>query len=285
MLRRIFLVSLFSGLVATAAERVVVGSDLLAPALEDAITAGALPDSQLALTGSRSGLDELRAGKADLAVVTFAPDENLPDKEFRLVPLGYQVAVFVVTATNPIERLSFSQLGGIFGEKEPTNHRQWGSLGGKGVWELKSISVKLVDDPGSLAVDLFTATVLHSPTLKRTIRIGTDRDEMLRSARVDDTCILFLPCPLAESDGVKILPVAKRDDDVAFGPTPENIYAGDYPLRLPFYLAFKPEKTHELESTLRDVLGAGVAEALARHGFMPAPANVRGEAAASLAAR
>ncbi len=287
MFRRLLLLPLFTGpfLVADGADRTLAGSDLLQPALGAAVDAGSLAGVRLRLGGSRGGLEDLRTGRADIAVVAFAPDELPPEGEFRLVPFAYQVAVFVVNESNPVTHLSFSQLGGVFGDKEPTNHRQWGALGGTGVWELKSIAPNLVDDPNSLAVDLFKSTVLHTPVLKATINVQTDADELLRRLRVDDTCIGFFPRPLPDTSGVHVLAVARRDDDVAFGPTPENVATGDYALRLPFHLAFRPDRAGELGPVLRALLGDTVAAELERAGFMAAPANRRTEALAALAGR
>lgn len=261
-----------------SADLTVVGSDLLQSAMVHVLDDGQIGGVRLRLEGSRSGLDDLRSGRADFAVVAFSPDELLPEKEFRLIPLAYQVAIVAVSESNPIRQLSFSQLGGVFGEKEPTNHRQWGTLGGKDVWELKSISPSLVDDSSSLVVDLFKAKVLHSPVFKVTINVFTDADELLRKVRIDDTSIALFSRPVPDERGVHVLLVAQHDDDVAFGPTPENVSTGDYALRLPFYLVFKPERARELKPWIVALLGDPVAAVLSDNGFMPAPRNLRTEA-------
>lgn len=268
-----------------AGEITLVGSDLLKPALEPVLaqpprsSAGAV---RLRLEGSHAGLRELRAGKADLAVVAFAPNEPLPETEFRLVPLAYQVDVLVVTGNNPIRQVSYAQLGGLFGEKEAVNHRQWGALGAKGVWEDKTVTLSTVESPDSLALDLFRFTVLRVPQLKTTMSIHPNLDELLRRVRVDDTTIALFPCMPADTAGLHVLLVARDDKDVAFGPTPENVHTGDYPIRLPFYIVFKPERAIELAGVVGTLLGDPAAAELTKLGYVSVPANFRREALRTL---
>lgn len=290
MFRRLFLAALCTGLplCATAADVTLAGSDLLRPALEKPLagtSVGAGRTLRLRLAGSRSGLDDLRAGRADLAVVVFAPDEPPPDKEFRLIPLAYQVAVFAVNDDNPVRQVSFAQLGGMYGEKESTSFRKWGGLGAKGVWAEKSISLNIVEDPDSLSLDLFRHTVLNTPQLKTTILEQPSVEELLRKVRTDDTCIGLFPRRLADAAGVHVLLIARDEKDVPFGPTPANIHTGDYPLRLPFFIAFNPLRAGELAPVAATLLSDDTAAALEKSGFVAVPANGRAEARRQLGAK
>jgi phosphate transport system substrate-binding protein len=290
MLRRFLFAALLTGMPPAlfAGEITVVGSDLLRPALEPVLAPAARGSGgslRLRLEGSHAGLQELRAGKADLAVVAFAPNEPLPDAEFRLVPLAYQVDVLVVTGNNPIRQVSYAQLGGLFGEKEPVNHRQWGALGAKGVWEDKTVTLCTVESPDSLALDLFRFTVLRVPQLKTTMSIHPNLEELQRRERVDDTSIALFPRFPTDTIGLHVLLVSRDDKDVAFGPTPENIHTGDYPIRLPFYIVFKPERATELAGVVSTLLGEPVAAELTKLGYVPVPANARREAQRTLGAK
>ena len=89
----------------------------------------------------------------------------------------------------------------------------------------------------------------------------------------------------ADAAGVHLLLVSRRDNEAAFSPTPENIHAGDYPLRLPFCIVFRPEKTAVLLPMLRFLLGDEVAANLAAAEFVPVPANARKQVLRDLAAR
>ncbi len=271
-----------------AGDLTVTGSDLLLPALEPVLAgAGKAPGGtvRLRLQGSHSGLQELRAGKADVAVVAFGPNEPLPEAEFRLVPLAYQVVVLAVTATNPVRQVSYAQLGGLFGEKETVNHRQWGALGGTGVWQEKTVTLNTVEAPEMLALDLIRYTVLRVPQLKPTMTVHATFEELVKRVRVDDTSLGLFPRLPADTAGMHLLLVARDDKDVAFGPTPENIHAGDYPLRLPFYLVFKSARAAELSGVVGTLLGDEAADGLAKLGYVPVPANARLEARRTLGAK
>ena len=262
----------------SATEVTLVGSDLLQAALEKPLAganAGAGRALRLRLDGSLGALDAVRAGRADLAVVAVASIEGAPESGMRLIPLAYQVAVVAVNAGNPLRQMSLDQLGGVFGDKEPTDHRQWGSLGLTNEWAEKSIVANFVEDSNSLALDLFRQTVLHVPELKSTVALQPSYQELLRRVRVDETCIGLFPRPLLDAEGVQVLLIARSDRDVPFGPTAENIHNGDYPLRLPFFIAFKAERAVELAPVVARLLGDEVAAALEQAGFVAVPGNAR----------
>ncbi|MFT3828856.1 MAG: hypothetical protein QM691_04025 [Opitutaceae bacterium] len=284
MLRRHLLAALLCALPFTvnAGEVTLGGSDLLRPALEKTLDRRTLSDGRtvrLHLTGSRDGLEDVRMRRVDFAVVVFAPDEPLPDQEFQLFELAYQVVVFATNSQNPVRCATLAQLAGMFGDREPLNLRQWGDLGATGAWAEKRISLNCVDDPASLGVDVFRHAALTKPQLRSTILEQPDADDLVGKIRVDDNCIGLFLRPLPVDAGVNVLLVAKTADakDVPFGPTPENVHTGDYPLRLPFYVAFDRGRLAELRPALALVLSDEVATLLGNAGFVAVPANARAE--------
>jgi phosphate transport system substrate-binding protein len=271
-----------------AADVRLSGSDLLRPALVKTLSGVALgPDRvlRLELDGSRQAMEAMRAGRADIAVVAFAPDEVLPEGEFRLIPLAYQVVTFAVNDANPVRQASYAQLGGIWGEKEPLRFRQWGDLGATGVWALKPISLNMVDAPESLAGDVFRYTVLTNPSFSTTVFKLPTVDELRLKVLIDDNCIGMFPGVLHDTAGLHVLLVSRDAKDVPFGPTPENIHSGDYPIRLPFYIAFDASRAQRLGAVLEALLGDEVAAALDGAGFVAVPANARRGALRSVGAK
>jgi len=290
MSRHLALAALCAGLplIAAAADVKIAGSDLLRPALEKPLAADdACPGRtlRLSLDGSRSAMERLRAGTADLAVVAFGPDEPLPSGEFSVLPLAYQVVVFAVNDGNPVRQVSFSQLGGIWGDKEATSIRQWGALGASGIWSVKSIAASRVDDPDSLAGDVFLHTVLRNPEFGSTVSRVASVDELLQKVRIDENCIGLFPGLLRDTNGVHVLLVSRDAADVPFGPTPENIHAGDYPVRLPFYIVFNPLRAAELRPVVTALLGDAVAASIEKTGFVAVPEVARSAAIRELASK
>lgn len=290
MLRQIALAALCSGLsaIAAAADVKLAGSDLLRPALEKTAAdanLGAGRVLRLRLDGSRRAMEDLRAGRADLAIVAFAPDEPLPERELRLIPLAYQVVTFAVNDLNPLRQVSYAQLGGIWGERESMSLRRWGDLGLTGVWALKSISPNTVDAPDLLTGDIFLHTVLTNPMFSTTVLKLPSLGELLKKVRIEDACIGMFPGLLRDAAGVHVLLVSRDATDVPFGPTPENIHNGDYPVRLPFYIVFDPLRTAELARAVTALLGDDVAAALDRTGFVAVPETARSATIRELGAK
>lgn len=290
MFRHLVLAALCTGLplIAAAADVRLVGSDLLRPALEQTLVdskSGSERALRMRLEGSHSAMDDLRAGRADLAVVAFGPDEPLPEGEFRLIPLAYQVVTFVVSDSNPVRQVSYAQLGGIWGEKEPLNIRQWGDLGATGAWAQRSILPTMLDDPNLLAGDVFLHGVLTNPVFSTTVLKLSTVEELKLRVRIDTNCIGLFPGVLRDSAGLHVLLVSRDAADVPFGPTPENIHTGDYSVRLPFYIAFNPQRTAELLPVVGALLGDDVAVSLETAGFVAVPENARRALIRGLAAK
>ena len=61
----------------------------------------------------------------------------------------------------------------------------------------------------------------------------------------------------------------------AYSPDEQNIYNGDYPLRLPLWLYFRADRQAELRPALKWVLSDEAAELLRRQGLHPAPRPAR----------
>ena len=264
----------------------LAGSDLARPALEPLVAGfnrGAPQPLVLGLAGSRNGLADLRAGKVDLALLAFGPGEHAATDGLRVVPLAYQVAVFGVSEANPFRQASLTQLAALFGSKDPANFRQWGQVVKENSWAGKTVALHAVANPTSLALDLFRYTALRAPQLKAAVTLHASAATALARLRWDETSLALLPGRPAEAAGIHLLLVSRREDDVAFGPTPENIHAGDYPLRLPFSVAFRPERTAELLPVLRFLFGDTVAAGLATADFVPVPENARRQALRELA--
>ena len=63
--------------------------------------------------------------------------------------------------------------------------------------------------------------------------------------------------------------------DVAFGPTPDNVHSGDYPVRLPIYLVFRKDAAQRLLPLLRFLLSEDAATLWQNAHLVPLPAKVR----------
>ena len=155
------------------------------------------------------------------------------------------------------------------------NFRRWGEVTQNRDWENKTVTLHTIAAKDSLGVDLFTHLVLRNPQLKSSLTYYLDLNSLVTRLRVDETSLGLLPLLPAMPAGYRLLLISRRENDVAFGPTPVNIQTGDYPLSLPFYLAFKPKRAAELRPVLQLLLGDEVAAGLEQGSFVAVPAEAR----------
>ena len=78
---------------------------------------------------------------------------------------------------------------------------------------------------------------------------------------------------------IKVVSVAKPEDDTskayAFKPDRENIFNGDYPMTLPFYIVFKKENVKKVKALARFLLEDDIANKIDKTDFFSAPSSSR----------
>jgi phosphate transport system substrate-binding protein len=263
-----------------AADVRVVGSDLLGKNVTDALTAYSKRNDlglALVLEGSRSGLLQLKAGQADLAMVVFPPGENPPEAPFVALPVAYHTAVVVVPASLPLTQIKFTQLNAIYGDDAQSGVKRWNDLGVTGEWANRNILPNIPGPSGGITYDLFRYTVLTAPALKPTIGVRSSLAETLTSVRGDEGGMAILPVLPPNQPRLKTLLVGRSEQDVAFGPTPENIHSGDYPIRLPLYLVFHKDSVKRLQTTLRYLLSEDAVPMWEGANLVPLPIQARNQ--------
>jgi len=262
------------------AEVRLVGSDLLGKDFTDTLTAYSTRNDlglKLALDGSRAGLEQLKAGQADLAVMVFSPGEKPPEAPFVAIPVAYHTLVVVVPASLPLTQIAFGQLNAIYGDDAQSGVKRWSDLGVTGVWAQRIILPNIPGPGGGLTHDFFRYTVLTAPSLRPTVGVQAGLAETLTRIRGDEGGIAILPLLPPNQPGLKALLVARGAQDVAFGPSPDNIHTGDYPIRLPVYLVFRKDGAKTLQATLRYLLSEDSVPLWEKAQLVPLPTQVRNQ--------
>jgi hypothetical protein len=256
----------------------LVGSDLAAPPLESALLAGgeaAGVEWRLDLAGTKPGLDALRAGTADIAVVLLESLPTAADGAIAYTPIAYRAPVVVISDRNPLIGISLPALAAMLGEGETENYRRWSDLGLPGEWSARTISVHAASTDDPLLLDYLRLRVLKSPRLKGLVVTGAGSAAILARLREDESALGILPSMPADMSGLKAVPVSLNTGGIPFGPTPENIHAGDYPMRMILAVSTARDAHSGAVAGRRVLLADGVAQALAGHGFVPVPAGAR----------
>ena len=107
----------------------IAASDLLADHIKSPILAYGEEHAttfNISKIGSLPALDRLRSDEIDLAIIAVPEGTEVPREEFSVYPFAYDVAVLVVNESNPIDEISLSHLGGIYGTNEEFSFNTWG---------------------------------------------------------------------------------------------------------------------------------------------------------------
>lgn len=269
-----------SALAAVAQPVRVVGSDLLAANVGPEIARFAkAADTDIAATleGSRLAMEKLEKGEADLGLLVFAPGDPLPGEAFKVATAGYLTAVFVAPSSVSINQLHYGQLGGVFGATESVNYSRWSDIGVTGPRGSRSITAMVARGTG-LSADLMRNTVLVTPEFKATVVRFDKLDELYARMATEEggLAVVAVPPP-AKDERFKVLLISKNAREVAYGPTPENLHTGDYPLRLPVQLVFRKTDAKRLNFLLRHLLSDETTGVFLRDGVITLPVQARNQ--------
>ncbi|ATC63048.1 hypothetical protein CMV30_03210 [Nibricoccus aquaticus] len=276
----VFLALWLVPLIGFSADVRVVGSDLLGADFGTVLEVFSKRENlrlTTAFAGSRAGLDELKAGKADVALVAFAPDEKKPEGSFVALPLAYRIAVVVVPEHIELTQISFKALDGAFGVGGAAGFSLWRDLGAGGAAAPLTVTTHVLAGKGDeLSVDLFARTALRVPKLKSSVLRYHDFATLKARLSAEEGGLAVLPYVPPVGGGLRALLVARGEGEPAFGPSAENIHTGDYPLRLPVYVVYRSESAARLRSLLTFLWSDEVAGSLAKNpALMPVPLSGR----------
>ncbi len=256
----------------------VVGSDLLQDAVVEPLEAFADRkhlDIGIDLYGSIPAMSQLRNNEAQLAFIARPDEGKFQIDGLKIIPFAYQVAVIAVNSDNPLTELNLKQLAGIFGTSSEEYYGRWGELGLSGNMATRSIQPIVVETPNSVVRELFKYKALQRAPFKSntlTVENFEESPELLVS---DSGAIGIFPY-VPRQNNLRVISISGSEPgSFAYGPSRENVYLGSYPLRLPFYLVYKPSNKEKVREILRFMLSEDMSKSLEENGFMPLPENVR----------
>jgi hypothetical protein len=267
----------------TPGEVRVVGSDLMGAEFRAALerfAQGQARAVRLEWAGSRLAREELTSGRATAALLVSSEVEPVWPADWVVLPLAYHVMVLVAAPEAPVNQIDLGQVREIFSAGTTTLTR-WGDLGASGEWRGRQVQPVVVGDRAGLAHDLLHQRVLRGGPMKNTVAVLEDIREVATRVRQTPGGLGVLPAAPAE---LKVLALAAAPGGVAFGPTPENVHAGHYPLRVPLRLVFPRAAAGEHLALGRFLLGDEMAAALRQDGLVSLPRPLRQQLAFDLEA-
>ncbi len=274
-----FLATCVSGLALAAPIR-FTGSDLLLGQVDVEMQNFAKAndlDISFDLKGSRLGLEALQSKQADLGMLVFGADAIKPGPEFTSIVVGYLTTVIAVPQTLPLSQVTYDQMSAMFGAREQNDARRWSDVGVVGPQAQRSILTVAAGRRAGLSLDIFRYTVLTKPELKPTVLIFDDAVSAAARITSEEGGIALLPAAPSADGKLKVLLLAKGARDVAYGPTPENLHSGDYPLRLPIHLVFRKGEAQRLGFVIKHLLADETVPVFNAAGVTPLPTQARNQ--------
>jgi ABC-type phosphate transport system substrate-binding protein len=265
-----------------AAEKITLaGSDLIKPYIADSAKSIAAKNGielEVDMEGTFAAYDKLKSGKADIAIIALPRTRELPEGLVAL-PFAYQAAVVIVNSVNPIEEISTAQLSDIYSIATPNRAETWSQLGVKNIG-LRNIMPIMTNLSDNVVVELFKYTAIDGMNLGQWVHIADNKTAIYNLIKANNSAIAVIGKHSERGESlIKVVSVAKSDKNgkktYAFRPDRENIFNGDYPLTLPFYVVFKKENSEKIKGVARILLGDDIAQKIDKSDFFSAPSSSR----------
>jgi hypothetical protein len=250
------------------------GSDLVGPAVEEAWQIYAAErglDIRMDFHGSRLARDRLTAGVIDMAVLIDDPGLDPLADDWVTLPLAHAAALVVAPRGLALEQLSFADLNRIFNANSAVATTRWGDFGATGQWEYVPISMHILTAASGLAHEIFRHRVLEAQSLKSSVTRHDDLPRALAATENSEGGIAVVSWLPENHPKLKTLLISPVGDQVAFGPSAENMGAGDYPLSMPLRLVVSRDRAGELLPLLQFWYRDEITAALRADRLMPLP--------------
>jgi hypothetical protein len=263
-----------------SAEVRVVGTDLLGLEFTRAVyewSSGSGVRVALACDGSRKGLAEVLAGRADLGLVMLPPEEAGLIGARRAWPLGFYRVCVLAPSDAGVDAISVAQLAALFGEGEGrAAGARWADLGADGAWGPAPVAAWAPDGSADLTAAYFQHAVLRGRPFKVSVRRYADRADVGIEFAGGSRALALAAGPPTGVGRARVLRVGVGDG-TAVAPTIEHLEDGSYPLRLVLHLVPGSRPSAGARAVAAYLTGDQAARLLAAADFVPVPASVRAE--------
>jgi phosphate transport system substrate-binding protein len=192
------------------------------------------------------------------------------------------LAVFV-NKDNPIKCMTLGQVDAVFsksrrwGGKEDI--RTWGQLGLTGEWASRPISL-YGRNSASGTYGFFKEHTLKNGDYKDEVKEQPGSASVVQGITVDRFAMGYSGIGYATA-GVRAVPLAEKEGGKCFEATPDNAYAGDYPLSRFLYVYVNKAPGKGLDPITREFVKLMVSregqEAVVKDGYFPIPARIARE--------
>jgi len=227
-------------------------------------------------SGSLPMIEDFLSDRLDICILALPEDSEFPvleDEKIIKIPFGYKSSVVVVNAENPISEITIDELASMFGDSSATaNLLSWRDFG-MSSFSTSSIKAYAVKEDAGIASDLFRYTVLSEKSFSSSVTF--DGENNVQRMIVQDKAAIGVFPSNPKNANLKVLFVAQDEEAIAYGPSIDNIYYSDYPIRLPFYIVYNIADTEQLYPLINVLLSDSVADIIEENDFYPIPKVIR----------
>lgn len=248
----------------------VVGSDILSEILTPSFQVYKSGVNN-EMKGSYGAMEKVKLGEADVAIVAIPDGNEMPGEEWTCRPLAYEVTVFGVHNTNPLNEIDLKKAAKIFGRPGVNN---WGKIGVEGSLAKKGVRAVMMDERSSLVKELFRWRALKGGEFNVEIEFEKNQGKLADILKDREESIVLMNSIPKEGHVLSVLDT-ERGDEFSFSPTQENVYYGDYPLRVPYYVVYPKGKQDKVEKFVSFLYGKRVQEDLQNGHLYVVPEKVR----------
>ena len=209
------------------------------------------------------------------------------EKKFGYKPTAIRVAVdalaVYVNKDNPIKCMTMAQVDAVFSKSRRHGYKEdvrtWGQLGLTGEWASRPLSL-YGRNSASGTYGFFKEHALKNGDYKDEVKEQPGSASVVQGVTVDRYGIGYSGIGYATA-GVRAVPLAARDGARCFEASPENAYAGDFPLARFLYVYVNRAPGKPLDPITREfiklVLSQEGQAVVIKDGYFPIPASIAGE--------
>lgn len=227
-------------------------------------------------SGSLPMIEDFLSDELDLCILTLPENIEFPaleDKEIIKIPFCYKSSVIIVNKENPITEVDIKQLEEMFSNSTSnSNLKTWRDFGVSSFTSSK-IKAYAVKEENGISSDLFRHCVMGSNLFNASVTFGT-KENVQALISQDKAAVGIFPT-VPENPNLKALFVAEDSESIAYGPSIDNIYYLDYPIRLPFVVLFKSKDLSRLFPLINTLFSDQISDILEDNNFYPLPKIIR----------
>jgi|GEM_PF-2682253 len=246
-------------------------------AVSDLILCEALPahtgeETQLewVQTGSSMALHQLDAGMVDGALVLGPLDGAALPEQFTGAMIGVGGVFLAVHKDNPLQELVVEDLKPLLQSAREGSRIEWSALVDEPAWSLREVYWGFRMEEGSIGRLLWNHYCFGS---EEVWPAEGSLPEAVPSDLLVENHLLILDSPAKLPADFRLLPIKLMEDAVAFPPSSENLFYGDYPLCEKLMLVVQSSKSDQ--AWLRAFYEADMDEVLEMSAFVPLEGNLK----------